>query len=79
MRYESRLMGGLDIGTTKVSALVGERCGDRARVIGNGVTTAEGLKQGVVVDIDKATRSVVRAVREAEKMAGAKVRRFNVG
>lgn len=79
MRYESRLMGGLDIGTTKVSAMIGERCGDRVRVIGNGVTAAEGLKQGVVVDIDKATRSVVRAVREAERMAGVKVRRFNVG
>ena len=64
---------------TKVSAMLAEKHGHWARIIGIGTTPAEGLKQGVVVDIDKASRSVMRAVHEAEKMAGVSLRRYNVG
>ncbi len=67
------------MGTTKVSAMLGERRGDSVRIIGIGTTAADGLKQGVVVDIDKASRSVTRAVADAEKMAGTSVATYNVG
>jgi cell division protein FtsA len=76
---DTRLVGSLDMGTTKVSAMIGERQEAGIRIIGIGTTAAEGLKQGVVVDIEKASRSIARAVDEAEKMAGASVREFNVG
>jgi cell division protein FtsA len=67
------------MGTTKVSAMLGIRQEDGVRIIGIGTTPAEGLKQGVVVDIEKASGSVACAVAEAEKMAGTSVRQYNVG
>ncbi len=67
------------MGTTKVSAILAERGERGVRVIGVATVPAEGLKQGVVVDIERASRSVERAVTEAERMAGVRLRRFNVG
>lgn len=67
------------MGTTKISAMLGERRGSEVRVIGIGTTAAEGLKQGVVVDIEKASQSIRSAVGKAEKMAGVAVRSYNVG
>jgi cell division protein FtsA len=48
-------------------------------MIGVGTAAAEGLKQGVVVDIDRAAAAVTHAVKEAEQMAGLSVRTYNVG
>ena len=79
MRSEDQLIGSIDMGTTKVSALLGERLEDGIRVVGIGNAPSDGLKQGVVVDIDKASASVERAVGEAERMAGARLKRYNVG
>lgn len=79
MRADEHLLGSIDMGTTKVSAVLGERTGDGVRVIGIGNAPSEGLKQGVVVDIDRASRSVERAVGEAERMAGIRLKRYNVG
>ena len=79
MKLDTELVGSLDMGTTKVSAMLGERSGDGVRIIGIGTTPAEGLKQGVVVDIEKASHSIARAVGEAEKMAGVSMRCYNVG
>jgi cell division protein FtsA len=79
MNTDMELVGGLDMGTTKVSAMVGERQGDFVRIIGIGTTAAEGLRQGVVVDIEKASRAVMKAGADAEKMAGASLGRYNVG
>jgi cell division protein FtsA len=79
MRAERELRAGLDVGTTKVSALIGERRGKTVRVIGVGTTPSEGLKQGVVVDIERAAESIRRAVDEAVRMAGVSAPRFNVG
>ena len=67
------------MGTTKVSAMVGERYEGGVRIIGFGATGAEGFKQGVVVDIEQATRSVATAVRDAERMAGISLTRYSVG
>jgi cell division protein FtsA len=67
------------MGTTKVSAMIAEVHDGSTRVIGVGTAPSEGLKQGVVVDIEKAAASVVSAVSEAEQMAGCTVKTFNVG
>ena len=65
---------GLDIGTSKVAAVVGDVLPDRSiDVIGIGTHPSHGMKKGVVVDIDSTVQSIQRAVEEAELMAGCQV------
>jgi len=73
------LIASLDMGTTKVTAMIGERRDAGIRVIGVGTTSSEGLKQGIVVDIHRAAKSALSAAKEAERMAGISVKGFNVG
>lgn len=65
---------GLDIGTTKICCVVGEikdRTSDPAiEIVGVGVAPSSGLRKGVVVNIDTTVESIVKAVQEAESMAG---------
>ncbi|MBS0229062.1 MAG: cell division protein FtsA [Proteobacteria bacterium] len=69
------LIVGLDIGTSKVTALVGEYAPDEPiEVIGIGTHDSRGMRRGVVVDIDSTVQSIQRAVEEAELMAGCEVR-----
>ena len=79
MKNQRRLRGAIDMGTTKVAALVAEEVGGSLRVIGVGVAASEGLRQGVVVDIEAAASSVVQAIAAAERMAGVSARAYNVG
>ena len=79
MKDDDRLVGGIDMGTTKIAAMIAERQESCARVIGVGTAPSEGLKQGVVVDLDRASRSVEKAVAEAERMAGVRLRKYDVG
>jgi cell division protein FtsA len=65
---------GLDIGTTKVSAVVGEATADgRVDIIGVGTSPSRGLRKGVVVNIDSTVESIKKAVEEAELMAGVEI------
>jgi cell division protein FtsA len=73
------LIASLDMGTTKVTAMIGERRDTGIRVIGVGTTASQGLKQGIVVDINRAAKSALSAVKEAERMSGVGVKGFNVG
>ena len=71
---DKTLIVGLDIGTSKVTALVGEYApGEPVEVIGIGSHESRGLRRGVVVDIDSTVQSIQRAVEEAELMAGCEV------
>lgn len=79
MKIDSHLLGGIDMGTTKVSALIGEATSLGVRVIGIGTTASDGLRQGVVVDIERATRAVMQALGDAERMAGSAAPFYNVG
>ncbi len=68
------LIVGLDIGTSKVVAIVGEvGGGDEIEVIGIGHHPSRGLKKGVVVNIESTVQSIQRAVEEAELMAGCQI------
>lgn len=65
---------GLDIGTTKIVALVGEVAPDGTiEIIGVGSHPSKGLKRGVVVNIDSTTQSIQRAIEEAELMADCEI------
>ena len=73
-RAERNLVVGLDIGTSKVSAIVGELAdGGGIEVIGMGIHPSRGLKRGVVVNIESTVQSIQRAVEEAELMAGCRI------
>ena len=70
------LVAGLDLGTTKTCAVIAEARGDHRlpgiRVLGVGMAKASGVRRGVVRDLEETTRSIVQALRDAERMAGVK-------
>lgn len=68
------LVGALDVGTTKVACFIARTDGDDYRVIGVGHQPAHGMKGGVVVDMEAAETAIGRAVAQAERMAGEKLR-----
>ncbi len=71
---DKSLIVGLDVGTSKVVALVGEYSpGNPIEVVGLGTHDSRGLKKGVVVDIESTVQSIQRAVQEAEMMAGCEI------
>ncbi|GAB4334895.1 MAG: cell division protein FtsA [Calditrichia bacterium] len=77
---EGRIITGLDIGTTKVCAvIVKEDLDGRLNVVGIGSSPSHGLRKGVVVNIDQTVNSIRRAVEEAETMAGVEVESVFVG
>lgn len=71
MAKKERVIVGLDVGTTETRALICEVAADgRLEVLGVGVAESKGLRQGVVVKLDDAIRSIKEALEEAEMMAG---------
>jgi len=68
------LVVGIDIGTSKVVTLVGEVTGDgKLNIIGFGSHPSQGLKRGVVVNIESTVQSIQRSVEDAEHMAGCEI------
>ena len=73
-KQEKKLIVGLDIGTSKVVALVGEVAADGSiELVGVGRHASHGIKRGVVVNIDATVKSIQRALEEAELMAGCQI------
>jgi cell division protein FtsA len=79
-RSDRSVVVGLDVGTSKVVALVGELAADGSlEVIGLGSHPSRGLKKGVVVNIESTVQSIQRAVEEAELMAGCEINAVYAG
>lgn len=77
---EKEIITGLDIGTSKIVALIAEVTPEGSlEIIGFGRHPSRGLKRGVVVDIEATVNSISRAVQEAELMAGCEVRSVYTG
>lgn len=77
---QNRIIVGLDIGTSKVVALVAEVDADgQIEIIGMGSHPSRGMKKGVVVNIESTVQSVQRAIEEAELMAGCQIDSVYVG
>jgi len=73
-KADKNIIVGLDIGTSKVVAIVGEvKDDDTIEIIGLGSHPSRGLKKGVVVNIESTVQSIQRAVEEAELMAGVEI------
>ncbi|MCZ6797949.1 MAG: cell division protein FtsA [Gammaproteobacteria bacterium] len=79
-KADNNLIVGLDIGTSKVVAIVGEVTAEGdIEIIGIGTQVSRGLKKGVVVNIESTVQSIQRAVEEAELMAGCQIRSVYTG
>jgi cell division protein FtsA len=76
---DGELTVGLDIGTTKICAVVGNVTRDGTDIVGTGTHASVGLRKGVVVNIESTVDSIQKAVEEAELMAGCEIRSVYAG
>src|ERR1035437_9323697 len=73
------LIVGLDIGTTKICAIVGNITEDGIDVVGIGTSPSSGLRKRVVINIESTVSAIRKAVDEAELMAGCEIKSVFVG
>ncbi|KAA3635060.1 MAG: cell division protein FtsA [Calditrichaeota bacterium] len=74
------IIAALDIGTTKIVCLVAEMDQDGGiYIIGHGMTQSEGLRRGIVVDMEKTIKSIRKAVDDAQMISGTEIDRVTVG
>ncbi|ABB30659.1 cell division protein FtsA [Geobacter hydrogenophilus] len=73
------LIVGLDIGTTKICAIVGNVTEDGIDIVGIGSSPSRGMRKGVVINIESTVESIKKAVSEAELMAGCEIRSVYAG
>jgi len=79
-KMEKGMMVGLDIGTSKVTAIVGEvNDNNQMEIVGIGSHPSRGLKKGVVVNIESTVQSIQRCIEEAELMAGCQIHSVYTG
>lgn len=76
---KSELIVGLDVGTTKICAVVGELTDSGVDIVGIGASPSTGLRKGVVVNIEQTVQSIKKALEEAELMAGCEIRSVYAG
>ena len=79
MAKRDNIVVGLDVGTTKVCAIVGEQTSDGLEIIGIGSHPSKGLRKGVVVNIESTVQSIKKAIEEAELMAGCDISKVYAG
>jgi cell division protein FtsA len=73
------LIVGLDIGTTKICAIVGNVTEDGVDIVGIGTSPSRGLRKGVVINIETTVASIKKAIEEAELMAGCEIKSVYAG
>ncbi|MFD1465240.1 cell division protein FtsA [Lapidilactobacillus mulanensis] len=76
---KAQIYVGLDIGTTAIRVIVGESINDHLNIIGVGSERSQGLKDGVIVDIDKVVAATRKAVHQAQTKANIKFDQVIVG
>ncbi len=73
MARKERYLVGLDVGTSKTTAIVAEPSDDGINVVGMGVAESQGIRRGLVVNVETAVESIKKAVVEAELTAGIEI------
>ncbi|HEX9779264.1 MAG TPA: cell division protein FtsA [Geopsychrobacteraceae bacterium] len=73
------LIVGLDIGTTKICCIVGNKTEEELEIVGFGSSPSKGLRKGVVINIESTVEAIQRAIREAELMAGCEIKSVFAG
>jgi len=77
---EERIIVGLDIGTTKICTVIGEVASDGVLdIIGEGTVPSDGLRKGMVVNLERTIASVRQSVADAQRMAGVEVKSAWIG
>lgn len=81
---QEHVIAALDIGSAKTTAVIAEAIGDMQRqtsikVLGVGQTRTTGLRKGIVSDIEETTRSIRKAMEDAERMAGVRIESVYAG
>lgn len=79
MARNNEIIVGLDLGTTKICALVGKIKENGIDIVGIGSSPSSGIKKGVIVDIDSAAEATRIAINEAELMSGYKIENVYAG
>ena len=80
MKNNEKILVGLDIGTSKVTTIVGIADGkNKIEIIGFGMSRCSGLKKGIVIDIESTIHSIHRSIQEAELMTGCQIVSVIVG
>lgn len=79
MAKTHELVVGLDIGTTKICAVVGEVTPEDINIIGVGTSPSYGMRGGMVVNVDKTVQAIRKAVSDAQFMAGCEIEQVHVG
>jgi cell division protein FtsA len=75
-----KVITGIDIGTTKICAMIAEVTAEKSiEIIGIGLSPSHGLRKGIVVDIDKTSKAIKEACEKAERMAGIRIKSAYVG
>jgi len=75
-----RILAGLDIGTTKICVIVAEVDEtNQVSIVGVGTVPSEGLRRGIVINLEKTVHSISRAVEKAERMAGVEIKSVYAG
>ncbi len=70
---EGSIIVGIDVGTSKICALVGRAEGSRLRILGVGIEPAKGIRKGAIVDLSAAAQSIRHAVDKAERTSGLEI------
>jgi cell division protein FtsA len=73
------LIVGLDIGTTKICAIVGNLTEEGVEIVGIGTSPSKGLRKGVVINIESTVAAIKKAIEEAELMAGCEIKSVYAG
>jgi len=75
-----KIVVGLDIGTTKICAMVGRKNEyGKLEILGTGKAVSDGVIRGIVINIDKTTKAIEQAISEAEEQSGININVVNVG
>ncbi len=78
-RRGDNLIVGLDIGTTKICAIIGNLTEDGLDIVGIGTSPSKGLRKGMVINIDSTVEAIQKSIREAELMAGCEIKSVFAG
>ena len=76
---KNKIITGIDVGTTKIAVIIAESDGESINILGFGESLSEGLRKGVVVDIEKTSNAIEEAINKAEEQAKIEVETAYVG
>ena len=69
----SRTILGIDIGSTKICAIIAQQNGDKLKIAGSGISKSKGVKKGIITNIELASNSIKEALSSAKKVAGTNI------